>query len=62
MMNATNSKISDVVAHVRDMAEKYGFSPDEQTAEDAVKDSADLLKIRLTDEEVQQAVMELTER
>lgn len=59
MPTLSEQNIARVVEHVEMMAEKYDFTPDEHTAADAVHDSAGLLRIELSDEEVKEATERL---
>lgn len=61
MSASSKKKIAEVVDHVRSMAAKYDFTPDEQTAPDAVSESANQLGIVLSASEHQSAVYELTD-
>jgi hypothetical protein len=59
MTARTKTPVDDVVEHVREMAEKYDFTPDEHTARDAISDSADALGLALTEAQVEDAYIEL---
>lgn len=60
MSTSSTKKIADVVVHVKSMAAKYDFTPDEHTAPDAVAESANLLGLTLTEAEAQDAILDLT--
>lgn len=60
MTDTQTSKVQDVIDHVKNMAEKYDFTPDANTAMDAISDSTDALGISLSDTERQDVYNELT--
>lgn len=49
-MNQDN--IEQVAEHVLDMADKYGFKPDNNTIDDAISDSASILELKLSRKEI----------
>ncbi len=59
MSEVRNETVEEVVGHVRELAEKYEFTPDENTVEDAVSDSADQLNIKLSEAEIEVACRSL---
>jgi 3'-phosphoadenosine 5'-phosphosulfate sulfotransferase (PAPS reductase)/FAD synthetase len=67
-MTATNSipntsvEVEEVVEHVKRMEEKYGFKSDEDSVAGAVEESAELLRMELTQEQVAQACSMILER
>jgi hypothetical protein len=67
-MNATDSnptisvEVADVVEHVKRMEEKYGFRSDEDSVAGAVEESAELLRIELTQDQIAQACGIILER
>lgn len=50
-----NESIQDVVDDVLERAKKYGFKPDEDMVSEAVEESANLLKIELTETQISEA-------
>lgn len=50
-----NESIQDVVDDVLERAKKYGFKPDEDMVREAVEESANLLKIELTETQISEA-------
>ena len=55
----TQANINNVIEHVRKMADSWGFSIEEDSVEDAIHDSASLLSIELTRNELNEARLEL---
>lgn len=53
------SQVDDVVEHVRKMAAKYDFEPIADAALETVRESAALLHISLSDQDVSEAVRRL---
>jgi hypothetical protein len=52
-------QIEDVVEHVRRMAEKYDFTPDADSVLGTVRESAEILRITLSDQEVAEGIRRL---
>lgn len=59
-MSDSNENVTNVVDHVTGMAEKYGFTPDAETAPTAVDESAAMLGIDLSASERERAIDSLT--
>lgn len=54
-LDHANESIQDVVDDVLERAKKYGFKPDEDMVREAVEESANLLKIELTETQISEA-------
>lgn len=54
-MPSVDTDVSDVVEHVLEMQEKYGFQNDEDSVREAVEESASLLRIQLNELEIVEA-------